>query len=87
MARHRFVGCHLRVGEWGEHLVPDHDRGKGPAADVGIVGGDGGDGFADETHHSIGKDGLVGADQAVGGRARYVGGRDHRMHPGHVCRR
>ena len=78
---------HLGIEQRLEHLVLHHDRGEGPPAGLGVIGGDDRHRLADVPHDAVGEHRLVGGDQPVGELAGHVGGGEHHVHAGDRQRR
>ena len=81
--RVRTVDRTLRVDQWRQQLVLDDDGGKRTAAGVGMIGGDSSHRLTHVPHDIRGEHGLIAADEAVGGLAGHVGGRDDGLDPGY----
>ena len=78
---------HLGVEQRLEQAVLHHDRGEGPPAGLGVIGGHDRHRFADVAHDAVGEHRLVGGDQPVGELAGHVGGGEHHVHAGDRQRR
>ena len=80
--RVRTVDRTLRVDQRRQQLVLDDDGGKRTAAGVGMIGGDSSHRLTHVPHDIRGEPRLIAADEAVGGLAGHVGGRDDGLDPG-----